>query len=79
MKNYNRILTMTQNHFTSDTIRELITEARLIQENSRSDFDNGKLFGYYEAISLLLRQAEAFGLLEQLPADIRDFDPDELI
>ena len=63
--------------YLNDTIKQLIELATEIKE--KDDFSQGKLLGYYSSISLLLSQAEAFEIMEQLDKDIQDFIPEKLL
>jgi hypothetical protein len=63
--------------YLNDTIKQLIQIATEIKE--KDDFNKGKLFGYYESISLLLSQAEAFQIMEQLDKEIQDFTSEQLL
>ena len=66
-------------HYLEDTISQLIEEAFELKENVQGEFEKGKLFGYYEAISKLLNQAEAFGITDKIPLKWRNFNPEELL
>ena len=66
-------------HYLEDTINQLIEEAFEIKENAQDEFERGKLFGYYETISKLLNQAEAFGITDKIPLKWRDFNPENLL
>ena len=66
-------------NYIEDVLTQLIEEAKGIKVNKTDDFQRGKLFGYYEAISKLLIQAESFGVAEKLPEHLRDFNPESLI
>ncbi len=64
-------------NYIEDLLNELIEEAKEIKTND--DFDRGKLFGYYFSISKILNQALSFGLLDELPRKLRDFNPETLL
>jgi hypothetical protein len=65
--------------YTLDNISYLIDEAVELAKNADDEFKKGKLFGYYEVISHLLNQAEAFGILERLPIKVQEFEPESLL
>ena len=44
-----------------------------------TEFENGKLQGYYETISKLLNQAEAFGVVDGLPENLCSYCPEDLL
>ena len=49
----------------NDVVRELLDKARAAKTaatQSGTDYDKGRLYAYYEVVSLLSQQAEAFGL-----------------
>ncbi len=53
-----------------DLSRELLEKARAAKNDavrSKSGYDKGRQFAFYEAVSLLVQQAEAFGID---PADV---------
>ena len=66
-------------HYIEDMIDQLIEEALELKKNPQDEFEKGKLFGYYEVISKLLNDAEAFGISDKLPSKWRDFIPEELL
>lgn len=66
-------------YYLEDTLNQLIDKAIEIREGPNSEFNRGILFGYYETISKLLNQAEAFGISHQLPEKVRDFNPEDLL
>lgn len=66
-------------NYLEDIISQLIEEALELKKNSNDEFERGKLFGYYEVISRLLNQAEAFGISDKIPPKWRDFNPEELL
>lgn len=56
-------------------LKERALEARDEQRGSPNEFSNGRALAYYEVISLLVTQAQTFGL----PLDdiqLHDIDPD---
>ncbi len=66
-------------YYLEDTISQLIEEALELKENASDEFERGKLFGYYETISKLLNQAEAFGIIDKIPLKWQDFNPEDLL
>lgn len=44
-------------------------------EETKCTFDEGKSFGYYEALDFLLNQAEIFEIKKELKPEIRDYSP----
>ncbi len=64
-------------NFIEDLLNQLIEEAKEIK--AYDDFERGKLFGYYFAISKTLNQVEAFGLLDKLPKSLQKFKPECLL
>lgn len=66
-------------NYVEDILNQLIEEAREIKMNPLDEFEKGKLFGYYFAISKIMSQAEAFNVLKKLPKNLRDFNPEELL
>jgi hypothetical protein len=63
-------------NFIEDILTQLIEEANEIKTSD--DFEKGKLFGYYFAISKILHQAVAFGVFDKLPESLQKFSPEEL-
>lgn len=66
-------------NYIEDSLNQLIDEAFELKETANTEFDKGKLFGYYETILKLLNQAEAFGISDKLPERIREFNPESLL
>ena len=66
-------------YYIEDIISQLIDQAFILKEKTNNEFEKGKLFGYYEIISILLNQAEAFGITDKIPLKWRDFKPEELL
>lgn len=64
-------------HFLNDSIKELISRALDIENDT--DFDKGTRLGFYEAISHLLNQAEGFGIFDELDNEIKEFNLESLI
>jgi hypothetical protein len=53
------------NELLSDVCRELLDLARAARAdaaNSGSDYDKGRHFAYYEVVSLLILEANSFGV-----------------
>lgn len=67
------------NLYLNDAFNQLVSKAIDIKNISNDDFDKGKLFAYHEVLSRLLNLAEAFNIMDSLPENIRDFDPDCLL
>lgn len=66
-------------YYLSDTLNQLLDEALEIKKNINSEFEKGKLVGYYEIISRLLNQAEAFGISDKLTERVRNFNLESLL
>jgi UTP-glucose-1-phosphate uridylyltransferase len=66
-------------YYLTDTLNQLLDEALEMKNRINSEFDKGKLVGYYEIISKLLNQAESFGIVDKLPERVRDFNPESLL
>ncbi|HLO55318.1 MAG TPA: hypothetical protein VK169_13570 [Saprospiraceae bacterium] len=64
-------------NYLNDTIKELIISAKEIKNTD--DFNKGLRIGFYKTISILLSQANAFGVYEKLDSEIRDFNLESLI
>ena len=64
-------------NFIKDILNQLIEEANDIKASD--DFEKGKLFGYYLAISNILNQSEAFDVLDKLPKNLREYKPECLL
>jgi hypothetical protein len=65
--------------YLCDTLNQLIDDAFELNHNAKNEFEKGKLFGYYEIISRLLNQAEAFNISNILSEKVRDFNPETLL
>jgi hypothetical protein len=65
-------------NYLSDVLYQLIESASLVKQEANTDFKMGVLQGYYEAISRLLNEAEAFDITEQLPKNLQDYCPEDL-
>jgi len=63
--------------FIEDILNQLIEEANEIKASD--DFERGKLFGYYFAISNILSQAAAFGVFDKLSKNLQEFKPESLL
>lgn len=57
----------------------LIDEANNLKVNASNDFEIGKLFGHYESISIILDQAQSFGIFDKLPNSLQEFNPESLL
>ena len=67
-------------NFIEEILSQLIKEAEEIKVNNASnDFEKGKLFGYYESISKILNQTEAFDVFDKLPKSLQEFNPESLL
>ncbi len=66
-------------YYLEDTINQLIEEGFELKKNAQNEFEKGKLFGYYEVISKLLNQAEAFGISSKFPRELREFNAESLL
>ncbi len=64
-------------NYLEDLLTQLIDEAKELKETANSEFEKGKLIGYYDAISKILNQAEAFGI--NLPAKWIKYNPEDLL
>jgi len=69
----------TLEYFIEDTLNQLLEEALETKSGIENEFDKGKLFGYYETISKLMSQLEAFGLSELAPERVRYYNLESLI
>ncbi len=66
-------------NFLADVLNQLIDDASELKLNAETEFQAGMLTAYYQVISKLLNQAEAFGMMEGLPEDLRDYEPEALL
>ncbi len=66
-------------NFIEEVLEQLIEDAIKLKEDAVNDFEKGNLFGYYMSISKILNQAEAFGVFEKLPENLKKFNPESLI
>lgn len=66
-------------NFIKDILNQLIEDAVELKNNTANDFEKGNLFGYYICISKILNQAEAFGVLDKLPKNLRRYNPEDLL
>ena len=58
-------------------LRERALQAKEDCQKEKHEFNHGRLMGYYEVISLMIHQAEAFGIeLSELNLGL---DPDDLL
>jgi hypothetical protein len=64
-------------NYLMDVLDQLIETASQIKADS--EFESGRLHGYYETISKLLNQAESFGLSEKLPERLRNYRSEDLL
>ncbi|WP_158861004.1 hypothetical protein [Lunatibacter salilacus] len=70
---------MTALNYIEDSLNQLIDQALELRENGDNEFDKGRLYGYYEIISKLLNQAEAFDISKMLSLKVREFNPESLL
>jgi hypothetical protein len=69
----------TKEYYLEDLLNELLADALELKKEASSEFERGKLMGYYEVILTVLNQARAFGITESLPEKVRQFDPESLL
>lgn len=69
----------TLEYYIEDFLNQVIEEAVEVKKNAKSEFEQGKLIGYYEVILSALNQAESFGITDKLPEKIREFNPESLL
>ena len=65
-------------YYLEDCLEHLIDnsiEAKKKADSTKDPFDQGRSFGYYEALDFLLNQAEVFGIKEDFKEKIRLFIP----
>ena len=67
----------THIHFLNDSIKDLILKAQSI--GNYSEFEKGNRLGFYQAISHLVNQAEAFGFLNELDSEVKEFNLETII
>ena len=70
---------MTALYYLQDLFHEIIAEGIELKQKCSTEYDQGKLFAYYEILSLMLNQAEAFNIKKELPEDIQKFVPEVLL
>ncbi|MBK6365433.1 MAG: hypothetical protein IPG18_17510 [Saprospiraceae bacterium] len=66
-------------NFIEEILSQLVEEALEIKANASDEFQNGKLFGYYESISKIYNQADAFGVFDKLSKSLQEFKPESLL
>ena len=66
-------------NYLADVLDQMLTEASLIKNDANSEFEKGRLFAYYEIISRLLKQAEAFGLMGNMPKHLQEYRAEDLL
>lgn len=64
-------------YYLNDTLKQLINLAKDVENTD--EYYQGVIYGYYASISILLNQAEGFGIIEDLDEDIKDFVPESLL
>lgn len=62
-----------------EILTQLIEEAFELKINAIDDLEKGKLLGYYCSISKILNQSEAFGIADNLPKKLKEFNPEDLL
>ena len=67
------------NDYLTDVLNQLIDDASRLKQDAKSDLEIGILTGYYQVISKLLNQAEAFGLADDLPDHLSGYNPEDLL
>ena len=70
---------MTYVYFLNDTLKTLISRALELDTENGDDFHKGILFGYYEAISHLLNQAEVFEISKTLDSYLQHFEAEGIL
>ena len=66
-------------NFLNDTLKNIIDRAINKVDSNKDEFQKGVQFGYYEAISHFMNQADTFFILDQLDEYLKDFNPDDLL
>ena len=66
-------------NFTEEILTQLIEDAFELKASVTTDFERGILYGYYNTITKILNQAEAFGVFDKLPDDLKSFLPEDLL
>jgi hypothetical protein len=67
-------------NYLNDVFEQLVEESLELKEMADDDeFQRGKLFAYYEILSKLLNQAEAFGFANQIDKKWRDYPYEDLL
>ncbi len=66
-------------HYLNDTINQLIELAEEAKSNTKNEFDEGIVHGYYGAILRVLNQLEAFNIKEDLDLKIQEYIPEDLL
>jgi hypothetical protein len=74
----------TCDHYLRDALTELIDRARALRDLSESDeaakaFHEGRITAYYEVVSYMLQQLDAFGMSRERYEIPVDFDPIEFL
>jgi len=66
-------------NYLNDVFDQLVEESLELKEKANDEFQKGKLFAYYEILTKLLNQAEAFGLANQIDKKWRNFNLEDLL
>lgn len=65
--------------YLAEIINQLIEKAVELKRSSKNEFEKELLFRYYEIISKLLNQAEAFGISDEIALKWQNFNPKDLL
>lgn len=66
-------------YFIEDFLSQLIDEAIEAKKDAETEFGQGRLIGYYGSILSALNRADSFGILDEMPEKIREFNPEDLL
>ena len=66
-------------NFIEEILTQLIEDALELKTNAVTDFEKGKIFGFYTSISKILNQVDAFGMTDKLPESLCEFNPEDLL
>lgn len=69
-------------NYIDDCIKELIeraTESKKAVKENKDDFKLGYNMAYYEVVSYLIAQAEAFNIRNSLSKEIQNVSPESLL
>lgn len=65
-------------NYLIDVLYQLIEDAATLKRDAKTEFEKGRLTGYYQAISRLLNQAEVFDVAKNLPLNLREYCAEDL-